>query len=46
VYEARAAGADAVLLIAAYLDAAELSDLHTLTCALGMAALVEVHNQD
>jgi indole-3-glycerol phosphate synthase len=45
VYEARAAGADAVLLIAAYLDAAELSDLHSLTCALGMAALVEVHNQ-
>lgn len=45
VYEARAAGADAVLLIAAYLDAAQLRVLHALIVELGMTALVEVHNQ-
>lgn len=44
VYEARAAGADAVLLIAAYLDPGCLRDLHALAEELGMAALVEVHN--
>lgn len=44
VYEARAAGADAVLLIAAYLEPARLRDLHALVTGLGMAALVEVHN--
>ena len=45
VYEARAAGADAVLLIAASLDLAALCDLHALTVELGMAALVEVHSR-
>ncbi len=45
VYEARAAGADAVLLIAAHLDPGSLKDLHTLASELDMAALVEVHNQ-
>ncbi len=45
VYEARAAGADAVLLIAAYLPPALLAELHALICALGMAALVEIHNR-
>lgn len=45
VYEARAAGADAMLLIAAYLDPASLRDLHTLISELGMAALVEVHSR-
>lgn len=45
VYEARAAGADAVLLIAAYLDSARLGELHALARSLGMAALVEVHDQ-
>ena len=45
VYEARAAGADAVLLIAAYLAPGLLSELHALTCQLGMAPLVEVHSQ-
>lgn len=45
VYEARAAGADAVLLIVAALDDAQLGDLHALITALGMAALIEVHNE-
>lgn len=45
VYEARAAGADAVLLIAAHLAPGLLSDLHALICQLGMAPLVEVHSQ-
>ncbi len=46
VYESRAAGADAILLIAAYLDDACLKDLHLLSGELGMAALVEVHSRD
>jgi indole-3-glycerol phosphate synthase len=46
VYEARAAGADAVLLIAAALLSDQLAALHELTHALGMAALVEVHAAD
>jgi len=45
VYEARAAGASAVLLIAAYLDPALLTDLHILTLELGMVPLVEVHDR-
>jgi indole-3-glycerol phosphate synthase len=45
VYEARAAGADAILLIAAVLAEAELAELHTLATGVGMAALVEVHNE-
>lgn len=44
VYEARAAGADALLLIAAELVLSQLADLQALTHSLGMAALVEVHN--
>jgi indole-3-glycerol phosphate synthase len=44
VYEARAAGADAVLLIVAALDDGDLKALHQLIHQLGMAALVEVHN--
>jgi indole-3-glycerol phosphate synthase len=45
VYEGRAAGADAMLLIAAALTDSQLVDLHTLILDLGMAALVEVHNE-
>jgi len=45
VYEARAAGADALLLIAAILSNAELAELLSLTQAQGMTALVEVHDR-
>jgi indole-3-glycerol phosphate synthase len=44
VYEARAAGADAVLLIVAGLSPSRLGELHALVAGLGMAALVEVHD--
>jgi indole-3-glycerol phosphate synthase len=44
VYEAREAGADAVLLIVAGLKAGALRRLHDLVRSLGMAPLVEVHN--
>jgi indole-3-glycerol phosphate synthase/phosphoribosylanthranilate isomerase len=46
VYEARAAGGDAVLLICALLDDGLLRTLLALTHALGMEALVEAHNAD
>jgi indole-3-glycerol phosphate synthase len=46
VHEARAAGADALLLIAAILPDAELAELLSLTRDLGMAALIEVHSQE
>jgi indole-3-glycerol phosphate synthase/phosphoribosylanthranilate isomerase/anthranilate synthase/indole-3-glycerol phosphate synthase/phosphoribosylanthranilate isomerase len=46
IYEARAAGADAILLICALLDDASLRNLLDLTHALGMEALVEVHDKD
>jgi indole-3-glycerol phosphate synthase len=42
--EARAAGADAVLLIAAALDARALTALHARASSLGLDVLVEVHN--
>jgi indole-3-glycerol phosphate synthase len=45
VYEARAAGADALLLIAAALGDGELAELLALTRGLGMTALVEVHDE-
>jgi indole-3-glycerol phosphate synthase len=43
--EARAAGADAVLLIVAALNDAELGELHSSARALGLGALVEVHDR-
>jgi indole-3-glycerol phosphate synthase len=43
LYEARCAGADAVLLIAAALDVPQLVDLATLSQELGLEPLVEVH---
>lgn len=45
VYEARAAGSDAVLLIAAILDDQQLAALYALTDRLGMSALIEVHSR-
>ncbi len=46
LWEARAAGADAVLLIAAALTDAALRDLLGLCRSLALAALVEVHTGD
>ena len=45
IFESCAWGADAVLLIAAILDDAALGELLSLSHALGMQCLVEVHNQ-
>ncbi|MFN3336872.1 MAG: indole-3-glycerol phosphate synthase TrpC [Thermomicrobium sp.] len=45
VLEARAAGADALLLIVAALDPRQLAELLAATWELGMEALVEVHNE-
>jgi len=44
VYEARAMGADCILLIAAALDLATMRELEQIAHGLGMAVLVEVHN--
>jgi indole-3-glycerol phosphate synthase len=45
VYEARAAGADAILLIVAHLSEDSLRELQALAEELGMSALVEVHDR-
>ncbi len=45
VCDARLMGADAVLLIVAALDDAELADLHGLAHELGLVALVETHDE-
>lgn len=44
VYEARAMGADCILLIAAALTLAQMQQLEAVAHRLGMAVLVEVHN--
>jgi indole-3-glycerol phosphate synthase len=46
VCDARSMGADAVLLIVAALDDAELRAFRALASELGLAALVEVHDAD
>jgi indole-3-glycerol phosphate synthase len=46
VFEARAAGADIVLLIVAALEQSLISELHSLIGELGMTALVETHSAD
>jgi indole-3-glycerol phosphate synthase len=46
VFEARAAGADIVLLIVAALDDATLRELFDHVVDLGMTALVETHSED
>jgi indole-3-glycerol phosphate synthase len=44
IYQARAMGADAILLIASALDVAQMRTFEALAHSLGMAVLVEVHN--
>src|SRR5213075_2184940 len=46
VYESRAAGADAVLLIAEALDTSVLIDLQILATEMNMTCLIEVHDMD
>jgi indole-3-glycerol phosphate synthase len=46
VYESRAAGADAILLIAECLETSEMIDLQILATELNLTCLIEVHDID
>ena len=46
VYEARAMGADAILLIAACLDDGQMADMEAVARSLDMGVLVEVHDRE
>lgn len=46
IYQARAMGADAILLIAAALSLEQMQEFESLAHGLGMAVLVEVHDGD
>jgi indole-3-glycerol phosphate synthase len=46
IYEARAMGADCILLIVAALDQKEMVELERIALGLGMAVLVEAHDAD
>ncbi|MGC4012904.1 MAG: indole-3-glycerol phosphate synthase TrpC [Luteolibacter sp.] len=46
VYEARAIGADCILLIAACLDDAQMKEFESIASSLDMAVLVEVHDRE
>jgi len=45
IYEARGAGADAILLIAAMLDLNQLRDFHATAKEIGLDVLLEVHDE-
>ncbi|NWF91654.1 MAG: indole-3-glycerol phosphate synthase TrpC [Syntrophaceae bacterium] len=46
IYEGRASGADAILLIAALLDREQLGDFVNLARNVGLTPLVEIHSED
>ncbi len=46
IVEAKAFGADAILLIAAVLEASEITDLYKCAIDLGLEVLLEIHDQD